>query len=80
MVCSTCAAAAKAPLPASLKSTWQVPAPVKVTLPDAIEQPVDELESVLTTVSPDVAVAPGEYDPPALPALGGALVVMTLAE
>jgi hypothetical protein len=63
-----------------LKSTWQVPAPVKVTLPDAIEQPVDELESVLTTVSPDVAVAPGEYDPPALPALGGALVVMTLAE
>jgi len=35
----------------------------EVTLPDAIEQPVDELESVLTTVSPDVAVRPANTIP-----------------
>jgi hypothetical protein len=53
---------------------------VKLTVPDEIEHPVEELLRVFTTVSPDVAVAPGEYEPPALPELGGVLVVIVLAE
>jgi hypothetical protein len=63
-----------------LKSTTQVPAPVKVTLPEAKEQPVELLANVLTTASPEVAAAPGEYEPPVLPAPGDLLTVMTLAE
>jgi len=46
-------------VPASLKSMTQVPAAVKVTLPDAIEQPDDVLSSVSTTLSFEVAVAFG---------------------
>jgi hypothetical protein len=52
---------------------------VNVTVPDDKEQPVDELESVFTTVSPDVATAPGAYEPPVLPALGALLGVITFA-
>ena len=80
MLCWTRPAAAKAPLPASVKLTRQVPCPVNVTVPEAKEQPVELLASVLTTVSPDVATAPGEYEPPVLPAVGDLLGVMTFAE
>jgi hypothetical protein len=43
-------------------------------------QPDDELERLRTTVSPDVADAPGEYEPPALAALGPLLSVMVFEE
>jgi hypothetical protein len=65
-------------LPASLKSTTQVPAPLKVTLPEAKEQPVDVVLREITTLSPDVAVALGVYEPLALPAAGAVLALMVL--
>lgn len=74
--CWTSAAAANGPLPGSLKSTRHVPAPVKCTVSPESEQPDDAVERLRTTVSPDVAEAPGEYDPPALPAEGPLLTVM----
>jgi hypothetical protein len=79
MLCWTWLAAAKALLPASLKSTRQVPAPVKLTLAPVSEQPVEVASRVITTVSCEVAVALGEYEPPALPATGALLAVMVLA-
>jgi hypothetical protein len=57
-----------------------VPEPVKVTLPSLMVQPVDELSVVFTTASPEVAEAPGEYDPPVLPDEGAALALMVLEE
>jgi hypothetical protein len=45
--------------PGSLKSTTQVPDPVKVTLPSLSEQPVELLSRVIATLSPDEAVALG---------------------
>jgi hypothetical protein len=55
-----------------------VPDLVKVTLPEAKEQPVDVLLREITTLSPDVAVALGVYEPLALPAAGAVLAVMVL--
>jgi hypothetical protein len=66
-------------LPASLKSTRQVPTPVKLTLLPLIEQPFEVWSRVMTTWSPEVAVALGVYDPPTLPAAGALLAVMVLA-
>ena len=43
-------------------------------------QPEESLARERTTASPDVADAPGEYDPRALPAAGALLTVMVLAE
>jgi hypothetical protein len=79
MLCWTRLAAAKELLPASLKSTRQVPTRVKLTLPPVSEQPVEVASRAITTVSPEVAVALGEYEPPALPATGALLAVMVLA-
>jgi hypothetical protein len=53
---------------------------VKVTLIPERVQPVELLESVLTMLSPDVAEAPGEYDPPAPPELGAAETEIVFAE
>jgi hypothetical protein len=50
-----------------------VPDPVKVTLPEASEQPDEDLSNVTATVSLDVAVALGVYEPRSLPALGAPL-------
>ena len=72
----TWSAAAKAPLPGSLKLTLHVPEPEKSTQPSLSAQPVEYLSKVMTTLSPDVAFAPGAYEPPALPASGNVLVVM----
>ena len=59
-LCCTCVAAAKFELPAWSALIRQVPAPVKLTTPPAIEQ-VAELEGSTenTTDRPDVAVAVG---------------------
>ena len=47
-------------LPGSLKSRVQVPTWLNVTTPPLIEQtPEEELSTVMTTVSPEVAVAVG---------------------
>jgi hypothetical protein len=78
-LCWTWLAAAKELLPASLKSTRQVPAPVKLTLVPVSEQPVEVASRVITTVSCEVAAALGEYEPPALPATGALLAVIVLA-
>src|ERR1019366_8301561 len=61
------------------KSTRQVPTPVKLTLPAVIEQPFEVWSRVITTGSPEVAVALGVYDPPTLPAAGAVLAVMVFA-
>jgi hypothetical protein len=59
MLWVTCGAAAYVLLPASLKSTSHVPAPVKVTFPSLNEHPDEFLSREITTLSPDVAVALG---------------------
>jgi hypothetical protein len=53
-------AAAYVVLPGSLKLTTHVPCELKVTLPGASVQPLEEASSVITTTSPDVAFALGE--------------------
>jgi hypothetical protein len=76
--CWTWLAAAKAPLPGSLKFTMQVPELLKSIQPEFNVQPLEFLSRVITTLSPDVAVAPGEYAPPALPAEGKVVVEIVL--
>jgi hypothetical protein len=61
-----------------LKFTMQVPALLKSIQPPFKAQPLESLSRVITTLSPEVAVAPGAYEPPALPAEGNALVEMVL--
>ena len=61
MLCLTSEAAAKAPLPGSLKSMTQTPLSLKVTLPSLKLQPVDSLFNVIATLSPEVADAVGVY-------------------
>ena len=51
---------------------------MNVTLPDDSVQPVDVLSSVIATLSFDVAVALGVYEPRALPADGAELAEMAL--
>jgi hypothetical protein len=63
-----------------LKFTRHVPAAVKMTVLPLNEQPDELLESVRTTLSPDVAVAPGVYEPRTLPADGGVLSEMVFDE
>jgi len=48
-------------------------------LPAVIEQPFEAWSRVITTWSPEVAVALGVYEPPTLPAAGTVLAVMVLA-
>ena len=59
MLCWTWAAAAYVLFPGSLKSTRQVPDPVKVTFPSLSEHPDELLSRVIATLSPDEAVAVG---------------------
>lgn len=73
-------AGANAPLPGSLKSMTQTPLPVKVTLPLLSEHPVDELLSVIATLSPEVTDAEGEYVSFTVPAAGGVLGLIVLDE
>jgi hypothetical protein len=51
---------------------------VKVTLPDASEQPDEYLSNITTTVSLDVAEALGVYEPRSLPAPGAPPTEMVL--
>jgi hypothetical protein len=50
-----------------------------VTLPSLIEQPDEVLSNVMTTLSPEVAVAVGVNDPRTLPAAGTEPAVMVFA-
>jgi hypothetical protein len=59
MLCWTLLAAAKELFPTSLKSTRQVLAAVKLTLPPESEQPDEAASRVIATLSPEVAVALG---------------------
>jgi hypothetical protein len=63
-----------------LKSTRHVPEPVKVTLPDVREQPEEFLSNVMTTLSPDEAMALGVYEPWVLPSDGAELAEMVLLD
>jgi hypothetical protein len=72
----TCAAAAYVALPASLKVTTHSPAPVKVTLPELSEQPLELLSRPMLTLSLEVACAWGVYVPWSLPADGADPTVM----
>ncbi len=67
--------ASLAPELGSLKSMTQVPTAVKLTSPALIAQPVDATSRVISTWSPEVAVAFGEYEAPPTTAFVGALVV-----
>jgi hypothetical protein len=51
---------------------------VNVTVLLESEQPDESLAKLRTTTSPEVADAPGEYEPRALPAAGAVLTVMML--
>jgi len=53
----------------------QVPSVVKLTTSALIAQPVDLPSMVISTLSPEVAVALGEYVAPPTTALVGALVL-----
>src|SRR5512138_934274 len=78
MDCCACAAALKLAFPAWLASITQVPAPVKVTVPDEIEQPVLVASRVIAAVSPEVAVAAGVYVPPIAGFAGAVVVKLTV--
>jgi hypothetical protein len=53
----------------------QVPAAVKLTTPALSAQPVEAPSSVISTLSPEVAIALGEYVAPPAMALVGAFVL-----
>jgi hypothetical protein len=77
-VCCTSAAEAYASLApdlGSLKSITQVPTAVKLTTPVVSVHPVEVPSRVICTLSPEVAVALGEYVAPPTAAAVGALML-----